>query len=80
MVQAAIYGAAQDASVRMAAVPPPRTRRRKVMAASIVVAIVCMCVAVVTFGINSSAVESEELLSKSVDLKCFFRDLLRVAP
>ena len=74
MVQAAVYGAAHDASVRMAAAAPPRTRRRKIVAASLVVALVCMCVAVATFGFSSSAVESDELLSKCVDsaLTCVF--------
>lgn len=78
MVQAAVYGAAHDASVRMAAAAPPRTRRRKIVAASLVVALVCMCVAVVTFGFSSSAVESDELLSKYAVKKAAPRPLGKV--
>ena len=68
MVQAAGYGSAPDASIRMVTAPPPRLRRRKFLAASLVVALACMCVAVVSFGFNSSAVESDELLSKCANI------------
>jgi hypothetical protein len=86
MVQAAVYGAAQGASMRMAGAPPPRTRRKKMVAASIVVAVVCMCAAVLTFGFSGSAAESEALLSKCVEfdassnLRCFMQPMARLVP
>ena len=64
MVQTTGYGAAQFTDIPVTTALPPRTRRRRVLAASLVVAAVCLCVAVVSFGFSSSAVESDALLSK----------------
>jgi len=78
MVQTTGYGAALFTDIPVTTALPPRTRRRRVLAASLVVAAVCLCVAVVSFGFSSSAVESDALLSKYAVKKAAPRPLGKV--
>jgi hypothetical protein len=64
MVQTVSYGAAQPAAIRMPPRSPPHSRRKTFVRASLAVALVCVCVALVSFGLSSSTVDDDELLSK----------------
>jgi len=71
MVEATVYGTSRSMTQN-------HPRRRRFMAASLLVAAVCLCIAVISFGFSSTAVDSDELLSKYAVKKVAARPLGKV--